>query len=600
MPKNLKPNHFERAGIYVDGQRSGFRFNKPYQASFMSGMLVPFGDPIPVFPGVKLDLNLNATIRTNTMVVPPLDGIYIDFFSVWIPHRIVFNHMPQFLGENDTTAWTQSSTFVYPSCTLSQLNDSLTGYLANQAVDMADVSAANLFLAPHYGLFYNVDLNTAGLPAGSLSINILPMRGYYMAWNHLFRDENYQRPVLFDKGDTGTTGEFGYFLRNYAVGGNGNITSILGNSLGDGLTYEEACLMPVNKLHDAFTSVLPEPQFGDAVQLALAGEAPINAGDDLTAFYQTSSGQTNYLKFGNASGGDLPSGNYLGANPVGAFASANSAGTVSAYIGSTNLYADLSNATAATINTLRTSVMYQRYLEALARGGRRVPEYYDSIYSVRNTAAARDYPELIARSRYMLGVNQVVATADSSGNDWSSHLGDTGAFSLTNLRGIPCCEKDFTEFGYLHIFYCVRTANRYSQMIQPHFLKSSLLDEYNPFFDHIGDVGIPNTTVNVLANTSGNFGYQEAWWDERTQLGMSVGALNKVYGSLKYWVLGEVFDGTLTTCTPSYLTFDPAIFDDLFVSAYYAYPQFLMDGLIYGKKVARMSQHSIPGIVGRI
>lgn len=599
MPKNLKPNHFERAGIYVEGQRSGFRFNKPYQGSFMSGMLVPFGDPIPVFPGVKLDLNLNATIRTNTMVVPPLDGIYVDFFCVWVPHRIVWTHMAQFLGENDTTAWTQSSTYVYPSATLSQINDSLSGFMSMNAVDMADVTAANLFLAPHYGLFYKTDLGTASLPAGNLPINILPFRGYYMIWNHLFRDENYQRPVLFDKGDTGTTGEFGYFLRDYSVGVNGTITSILGNTLGDGLTYQEASLMPLNKLHDAFTSVLPEPQFGDAVELAIAGEAPLNAGDTLKKFYATSSGQTNILKFGDASGVNSAFGG-LSNFSTGVGVSTNSSGNAYAYVGSTNLYADLSQATAVTINTLRTSVMYQRYLEALARGGRRVPEYYDSIYSVKNTAAARDYPELISRSRYILGVNQVVATADSAGTDWSSHLGDTGAFSLTNLRGIPCCEKDFTEFGYLHILYGVRTANRYSQMIQPHFLKSSLLDEYNPFFDHIGDVGIPNTTVNVLATTSGNFGYQEAWWDERTQLGMSVGALNKVYGSLKYWVLGEVFNGSLTTCTPSYLTFDPGIFDDLFVSAYYTYPQFLMDGLIYGKKVARMSQHSIPGIVGRI
>ena len=107
MPRNLMPNHFDKNGIYVDGERSQFPFNKPVLASFCSGMLVPLGDPLPVFPGTKLDLSIDAVIRSATMVVPPLDGMHIDFFTVWVPHRIVWNHMPQFLGENDTTAWTE-------------------------------------------------------------------------------------------------------------------------------------------------------------------------------------------------------------------------------------------------------------------------------------------------------------------------------------------------------------------------------------------------------------------------------------------------------------------------------------------------------------
>lgn len=591
MPKNLVPNQFDYSGIYVEGKRSQFRFNKPHLASFMSGMLVPMGDPIRVFPGTKLDLNINAVIRSNTMTVPPLDGMFVDIITVWIPDRIVWTHQPQFLGENDTTAWTQSNSYSYPSVAYYTFNDKMNMFFFGDSGYVRDgsTSLGNLSLYAHYGLF------TKGLDSGAarlVDINMLAVRGYYAAWNHLFRDENYQRPVLFSKGDTGSSGEFGYLLRNYSVGESEGSVSFLtawngtfvdNKQLGSGFDSTMALLMPVNKFHDAFTSLLPQPQYGDAVTLPFGTSAPLIGSED------------SYVINGYTAGDEILSGVRL----------SNATSTQVAIESfsrnpSTNLVADLSNATAVTINQFRTAVMTQRYLEALGRGGRRVPEFYEAIYNVKNSSVKCDYPQVLTRSRYILGVNQVVATADASGDGWTSRLGDTGAYSLTSIKNAPCCEQDFTEFGYVHIFYCVRSTNRYSQMIQEHFTRKVLLDEYNPYFDHIGDVNVPNYLVNSSAATAGNFGFQEAWWSERTQLGLAVGAVNKAYGSLAYWTLGEVFDSSLTTCTPGYLTFDPAIFNDVFVSDYDAYPQFIGDFLIHGKKVARMSQHSLPGIVGRI
>lgn len=592
MPKNLVKNHFESAGIYVEGERSVFNFNKPVLSSFMSGMLVPLGDPIPVFPGVKLDLSIDAVLRSNTMVVPPLDGIFVDFFAVWVPHRIVWNHMPQFLGENDTTAWTQSNSYIYPYVTFGQINNDVGLFnvgVLDEYFTQPDVSISNLSLFDKYGLYKSIIdkkgnvIDLSKLAAQDVKINVLAARGYYSIWNYLFRDENYQRPVLFSKGDTGSAGEFGYLIRDYIISNYGDHISNVINVSGVG-DITSALLMPVNKLHDAFTSVLPQAQFGDAVTLPLGDSAPV-IGIGFGSSGITSSGVYD-VKFYNNAAADV------------------SAGQAMLGIGSSalagKLSVDLTQATAATINQFRTSVMYQRYLEAIARSGRRTPEYYNAIYGVKNSAAAHDYPELLTRSRYMLNVNQVIATADGSGEGWTSHLGDTGAYSLTVLRNIPCCEQDFDEFGYLHILYCVRADNRYSSMIPQHFTRSSLLDEYNPFFDHIGDVQVPNYIVNSNVETFGNFGFQEAWWDERTQLSMATGALNKDYGSLSYWILGESFDSTVDVCTPEFLTFNPAIFEDVFVSSYWVYPQFIIDARIKGKKIARMSQHSIPGIVGRI
>lgn len=580
MPKSLVPNQFDYSGVYVEGLRNQFRFYKPVLASGMSGMLIPMGDPIPVFPGVKLDLKANMVVRSNTMTVPPLDGIYLDVFAIWVPHRIVWTSFPQFLGENDTTAWTQSVSLVYPSLDFQSIINLNTGRI-NSTSYQGDVVIANHFLSPHYGLASKTTISSTDA-AYNLKINALAYRGYYACWNYFFRDENYQKPVLFSKGNNGSSGDFGYLVRDYDVNSTSTLSTMLSTSIGTGLFYGNAVLMPVCKFHDAFTSVLPQAQFGNGVELPLGTWAPIQVYGMSAATY-ASQPVSNDFDYTN-----------LGDDKTGMNVTENSGQDIY------NLGVDLSLATAATINQLRTSIMYQRYLEALARGGRRTPEYYEVIYHVKNTQAQADYPQMLSHARYMLGVNQVVATADSSGSGWSSHLGDTGAYSLTNLKGIPICEREFSEFGYLHILYCVRADNRYSQAIPEHFTRSTLLDEYNPYFDHIGDVEVPNYLVNMNASSKSNFGFQEAWWQERTEIGISVGALNKSYGSLAYWVLGEVLPSSLVTCTPGYLCFDPAVFNDVFVSAYYTYPQFIFDCLIYGKKAGRMSLHSIPGIVGRI
>lgn len=598
MPKSLVPNQFDYAGIYVEGKRSQFGFHKVYSSSFMAGMLIPLGDPVSCFPGTRLDLKAMLTVRSNTLLAVPLDGMYLDVFSVWVPHRIVWSSMPQFLGENDTTAWTQSVQLTYPSVKYQAISNSIQYSFLSSATIQGDIVAANNFIAPHYGLLSSSFISS-GYAIYDKDISVLSIRGYYSAWNHYWRDENYQRPVLFSKTNTGSSGEFGYLVRDYNVNAGTTLSSILGSSTFD---VSKAVLMPVNKFHDAFTSLLPQPQFGDPSLINLGTEAPIRLEvDDPTDYTANQIYGLTFQADGVSKKYDL---SQMSGDFGSSYIQADGNPVTSVYFteeGSSRLYADLSTATASTINQLRASIMYQRYLEALARGGRRVVEYYQNIYGIKNSEAAKDYPQMLSHQRYILGVNQVVATADSSGSGWSSKLGDTGAFSLTNLRDVPICQFEASEFGYLHIFYCVRADNRYSQSTPEHFFRKELLDEYNPYFDHIGDVAVPSYMVNNKATTDTNFGFQEAWWFERSQTpGITAGALNKDYGSLSFWILGEKFPTSLVTCTPGYLCFDPAVFNDVMAAPYYSDYQFIIDSLVYGKKAGRMSQHSIPGIVGRI
>lgn len=298
-------------------------------------------------------------------------------------------------------------------------------------------------------------MNDVGVPVGAKDFEINPavLNAYILIWNRFFRDENLMNPV-------GVNNES---------------------------TLERFCdsRLPVCKFHDLFTSCLPAPQKGGSVKIPLGETAPIYI-DALTG---TVNNGTNVQTFGNATIG----------NRAALKAGANS-----------NLaYADLSESTAASINSLRLAFQTQKVLERDARSGTRYQEMLQSHFNQYISSEVIQEPEYIGGKRIPLSIYQVSQTSASSE---SSDLGYNGAFGYT-ANNTGRIVRSFKEHGLVIICGCARTNKSYFQGLPKYLTKKQRFDYYMPEFANIGEVAVPKS--ELVIGTNGTFGYQEAWYEYR-------------------------------------------------------------------------------------
>lgn len=541
----------------MKASRTRFNRDQTVLTTFDAGKLIPFYVD-EVLPGDTFNVDTSAIIRMTTPKYPVMDDAFIDFYYFYCPNRILWDNFKHFMGEVEATPWMPKKEYTVPQIRINGTDE--------------DPKPNEKSILDYMGVPTKVKK--------SFSVNALPIRAYVKVWNEFFRDENVDNVATLKTDDANV---------DYTFGNENWVQEAENNA------YKGGNLLPVNKFHDYFTSCLPYAQRGPTVTLPLEGNAPVGlyADDEFTKFEtiggkkeiflnQTLTSSALAPSISNSTTGDrtsLITGSATPAEQV----------TDAAY-----LAANLSAATAATINDMRKAVAVQQYYEALARGGSRYREQVQALWDVVISDKTVQVPEYLGGGRYRINVNQIVQTSGQQTNN-DTPIGETGAMSVTPINE-SSFTKSFEEHGFVIGVCCVRHNRSYQQGLERFWSRRDRLDYYVPQFANLGEQPVKKKEIMLTGTEKDEetFGYQEAWADYRMKPNRVSGLMrSNAEGTLDYWHYADEYLDVPTLSQDWMEEGKTEIARTLIVQNE---PQFFGAIRIANKTTRRMPLYSVPGL----
>lgn len=471
-------------------KRSKFSLSHTRLLSCDMGELVPVG-VTEVLPGDTFQHSTNLLLRVSPLLAPVMHPVRVRIHHWFVPHRLTWENWEKFItGGPDGM---DASTF--PTVNLT--------WAAGSPPTGSGVVGG---LADYFGMPTGIN---------NFPVSALPFRAYALIFNEWYRDQD--------------------------------LVSALALSTADGVdSTTNTALQFAAWEKDRFTSSRPWTQKGPEISIPLVGNAPVKGIGALNTTWN--SGAFNVHESGNTSPTFIAANNAKNINPGDVN---NSVAIVKNPSNNyPNIYADLSNVSAADINDLRLAFALQRYEEARARYGSRYTEYL-AYLGIKSSDARLQRPEYLGGGRQTIQFSEVLQTSPGTGPNVVGQLRGHGISAMRSNR----YRRFFEEHGYVITLMSVLPKTMYVQGSPRTFNRRVKEDFWQRELEHIGQQEVANKELYAAhASPDGVFGYQDRYDEYRRQESGVSGEFRTT--ALDYWHMARIFSSS-PALNASFVTSNP-------------------------------------------